>query len=179
MRKLKGKDTDSTIVHVAVGKLFPPLPRTGDRPIRSRNNKNNRTPVLSVSDFFNQLNTFVLTDIKNSFNNIRILLNRCKKKILKDIARSLIERGNSTYIEGREQWYLFVQDIIDTFLLKDVTPHKKVHHENPCIIHFSNKALNRLGLSKIFRLPGVVTSLPPARRIQNTLSDLQTRCPYS
>ena len=65
-------------------------------------------------------------------------------------------------MEGREQWYLYVSDIIDTLLWKDVTPpEKKSHHENPCIIHFVNKGFNRLGLSKIFRLPDVVAFLPP------------------
>ena len=159
--KAEGKETDSSTIHAAVGKLFPPLPRTRERPIRSRNNKNNRNPVLSISDFFNQLNSFILSNIKNSFNNIRILLNRCKKKLLKEIAYSIIERENFTYIDGRQQWHLYVSDIIDTFFLKNVTPQEKVHLENPCIINFTNKGFNRLGLSKIFRLPDVVASLPP------------------
>ena len=144
-----------------MGNLFPPLPRTGSRPTRSRNNKNNRTPILSISDFFDQLNTLILSNIKSSFNNIRILLNTCKKKLLKDIAYSIIERENFTYIEGREQWYLLISDIIETLLWKNVTPPEKVHLENPCIINFSNKGFNRLTLSKIFRSPDVIASLPP------------------
>ena len=161
-RKSRGKESDSTVLHAAVGKLFPPLPQTGVRPVHSRNNKNNRIPLLSISDFFNQLNSFILSDIKNSFNNTRILLNRCKKKLLREIAYSILERENFIYLEGREQWYLYILDVIDTLLWKDVTPpNPKAHHDNPCIIHFVNKGFNRLGLSKIFRLPDVVSSLPP------------------
>ena len=91
-----------------------------------------------------------------------MLLNRCKKKLLKEVAYSILERENFAYKEGREQWYLYVSDIIDTLLWKEIAPlEKKTHGKNPCIIHFINKGLNRLGLSKIFRLPDVVASLPP------------------
>ena len=158
--KAEGKETDSSILDAAIGKLFPPIPRAGVRPVRSRNNKKNRIPILSTSDFFSQLDSFILSDITKSFNKIRILLNTCKKKLLKEIAHSIIERENFNYIEDREQWYIYISDIIDTLFWKNVTPPEKVHHENPCIIHFSNKGLNRLGLSKIFRLPDIVSSLP-------------------
>ena len=160
--KSEGKEADSTTIHTAVGKLFPPVSRSGARPVRSRINRNNRISPLSTSDFFDELNSFLLSGIKKSFNNIRILLNKCKKKLLKEIAYSILERENFIYVEGREQWYLYISDIIDTLLWKDVTPpEKKSHHENPCIIHFVNKGFNRLGLSKIFRLHDVVAFLPP------------------
>ena len=158
--KAEGKDSSNN--HPAVGKLFPPLPRTGERPVRSRINRFNRISPISSSDFFDQLNSFIESDIKNSFNNIRILLNRCKKKLLKEIAYNVLERENFHYIESREQWYLYILDTIETLLWKDVTPpEKKSHRENPCIIHFVNKGLNRLGLSKIFKSANVVSLLPP------------------
>ena len=160
--KAEGKETDSSSLQSAVGKLFPPLPRTGNRPVRSRNNRNNRISPLSASEFFDQLNLFLTSDIKHSFNNIRILLNTCKKKLLKEVAYNIMERENFTYMEGREQWYLYVLDIIDTLLWKDVTPpEKKILRSNPCIIHFVNKGLNKLSLSKIFRSQDVIDSLPP------------------
>ena len=159
--KVAGKETNSSLIHPATGKLFPPIPRTGERPIRSRLNKNNRVPIQTVSQFFQLIDSYIIQDIKNSFNNIRILLNRSKKKLLKEIAHSIIERENFNYVEGREQWYIFISDIIDTLLLKDVMhPSKKDHYENPCIINFVNKGLNKLGISKIFRLPDVVEALP-------------------
>ena len=146
-----GKETDSQIRHSAVGKLFPRLPRTGDRPVRSNNNKNNRNSPISSSDFFNTLNSFLVSDIKNSFNNLRILLNGCKKKLLKEIAYNILERVDFVYIEEREQWYLYILDIIETLLWKDVTPpEKKSQRLNPCIIHFVNKGSQ-----------DVVNSLPP------------------
>ena len=168
--KAEGKDTDSSIIHSAVGKLFPPLPRTGVRPIRSRDNKNNRISVLSTSDFFDKLNSFLTSDIKSSFNDIRILLNSCKKKLMKEIAYNILERENFIYMEGREQWYLYIVDIIDTLLWKEIKPQeKKTRRENPCIIHFVNKGFNRLGVSKIFRSADVVALLPPQLQGENEI----------
>ena len=160
--KAAGKENDSHVIHSAVGKLFPPLPRSGDRPVRSRSNKNNRNPPSTSADFFSTFDSFFPSDIKNSFNNIRIILNSCKKKLLKEIAYNILERENFVYIESREQWYHYILDLIETRIWKAVTPPEKVsRRQNPCIIHFVNKGLNKLGLSKIFRSEDVVNSLPP------------------
>ena len=168
--RAEGKDTDSSIIHSAVGKLFPPLPRTGSRPVRSRNNKNNRTSPISLSDFFDQINLLIANEIKPSFNNIGILINRCKKKLLKEIAYSILERENFTYLEGREQWYLYILDVIDTLLWKPVaSPMKKPCRENPCVIHFVNKGFNKLGLSRIFKSDEVVLSLPTELQEENLI----------
>ena len=159
--KASGKETDSQVLHSAVGKMFPPLPRSRDRPVRSRANKNNRNPPTSSEDFFTTFDSFFPSDIKNSFNNIRIILNSCKKKLLKEIAYNILERENFVYIESREQWYHYILDVIETRLWKNVTPPEKTsYRQNPCIIHFVNKGLNKLGLSKIFRSEDVVNSLP-------------------
>jgi hypothetical protein len=160
--KASGKETDSQILHSAVGKMFPPLPRSGNRPIRSRANKNNRNPPSSSADFFTTFDSFFPSDIKNSFNNIRIILNCCKKKLLKEIAYNILERENFVYIDSREQWYHYILDVIETRLWKNVTPPEKTsYRKNPCIVHFVNKGLNKLGLSKIFQSEDVVNSLPP------------------
>lgn len=111
--------------------------------------------------FFITVDSFIISEIKSSYNNIRVLLNGCKKKLLKEIAYSILERENFVYIEDREQCYFYILDIIETLLWKEIPlPEKKKTRLNPCIIHFVNKGMNKLGLSKIFRSHDVVASLP-------------------
>ena len=51
----KGKETNSNIVHPAVGRLFPPLPRHGTRLSRSRESRNVKSSNLSCDEFFEHL----------------------------------------------------------------------------------------------------------------------------
>ena len=68
--------------------------------------------------FFTQLEEIFSTDIFHSFNRIRILLNTAKKKVLKEIAFYILNRSNYVFHPEREQWYLYIKDIIDTELFK-------------------------------------------------------------
>ena len=62
--KLGGTITDSTTVDTATGRIFPRLLRIGDRPIRSRQNRNNKTSAVSCDDFFtNVLNIEIDEDV--------------------------------------------------------------------------------------------------------------------
>ena len=45
----KSSDND-----VCIGKLFPPLQRTGDRPTRSRTNRNNKISAIDREGFFQE-----------------------------------------------------------------------------------------------------------------------------
>ena len=163
MKKCRGKRRIPKFCILLLGKCFLHfLDLEIDPFVRSRLNKNNRNPPTSSADFFNTFDSFFPSDLKNSFNNIRIILNRCKKKLLKEIAYNIMERENFVYIESREQWYHYILDLIETRIWKNVAPPEKtVYRKNPCIIHFVNKGLNKLGLSKIFRAEDVVASLPP------------------
>merc|ERR1712074_57665 len=73
-----------------VGRLFPPLPRKGPSVRRERGNRNNREENFTKDTFFEKLKTFITGDLKNSFYNIRILLNKMKKKTLKSIYEDII-----------------------------------------------------------------------------------------
>ena len=84
--KASDKVTNSSVIEPAVGRLFPPLPRHGLRPTRSRESRNEKSSNLSCADFFSSLNHLLLHDLHNSFNEIRKLLNLAKKKVLKEIA---------------------------------------------------------------------------------------------
>ena len=46
------RDTNSSVIEPAIGKLFAPLPRNGLRPCRSRENRNDKSFNLSCSEFF-------------------------------------------------------------------------------------------------------------------------------
>ena len=106
------------------GKLFPPLPRSS-RQYRSRDNRNNHSSILSCEEFFEKLDALIRTDLHNTFNEIRKMLNIAKKKVLKEIAFQIMERDNFTFHENRFQIYEYILDVIDTEFLKEEEPIKK------------------------------------------------------
>ena len=158
------KETDSSIVQPAVGKLFPPLPRSS-RSIRSRESRNNHSSNISCEEFFEILGNLIQHDILNSFNEIRKTLNITKKKVLKEIAFHIMERDSDsfTFYQNRFQIYHYVLDIIDTKLFKPPTPvQKKKAPKNVVTIRFVNKGLDHIHVSKIFRSAAVTSLLPEA-----------------
>ena len=159
--KASKKETDSTVVHPAVGKLFPPLPRHGNRLTRSRDSRNNHSSQISCDEFFAKLDQLFLTDIRNSFNEIRKILNLAKKKVLKEIAFHILERDKFTFYENRYQWYHYILDIIDTKFFKSKSiPVKKSPPRNVVVIRFVNKGLDELHINNIFHSPEVISELP-------------------
>ena len=156
------KETDSSVLHPAVGKLYPALPRSS-RSVRSRGNRNNHSSNLSSSEFFQSVDDLIQNDLHNSFFEIRKILDRVKKKVLKEIAFQIMERETFTFYENRFQIYHYILDIIDTKLLKEETPVKKRKApKNVISIRFVNKGLDDIHLSKIFRSPEVISLLPEA-----------------
>ena len=156
------KETDSSVRHPAVGKLFPPLPRSS-RQYRSRDNRTNHSSILSCEEFFEKLDTLIRTDLHNTFNEIRKMLNIAKKKVLKEIAFQIMERDNFTFHENRFQIYEYILDVIDTKFLKEEEPIKKRKApKNVISIQFVNKGLEDIHVSKIFRSPEVTSLLPEA-----------------
>ena len=147
-------------MHPAVGKLYPPLPRS-NRQFRSRENRNNHASSVSCEDFFTMVDNLIINDMHNSFNEIRKILNLAKKGVLKEIAFQILERDNFTFHENRFQVYEYILDIIDTkFLKADPPKNRKKTPVNVVTIRFVNKGLEDIHLSKIFRSSDV-TSLPP------------------
>ena len=156
------KETDSSVRHPAVGKLFPPLPRSS-RQFRSRENRNNHSSNLSCGEFFEILDNLILNDLHNSFNEIRKTLNLAKKKVLKEIAFQIMERDNFTFHENRFQIYEYILDIIDSKFLKEEEQIKKRKTpKNVITIKFVNKGLEDIHMSKILRSSEVTSLLPAA-----------------
>ena len=69
--------------------------------------------------------------MKESFNTIRIILNNTKKTVLKEIAYTILNKDdNFTFLDKRQQWYLYILDIIDTkFLNQQMTRMIKPNQE--------------------------------------------------
>ena len=158
--KASDKETDSSVIEPAIGKLYPPLPRNGTRPSRTRENRNNRTSLHSCQEFFTKLDFLLNHDIHNSFNEIRKILNDTKKKVLKDIAFHILERDVYTFYDNRFQWYHYILDIIDTKFLKTPVETKKVRPKNVVTIKFVNKGLDDIHISNIFRSREAISLLP-------------------
>ena len=145
-----------------IGNRYPPIPRTGIRPIRSRENRNNRFSAVSAKDFFDHLDHLLKTNVRNSFFEIRVILDRAKKKVLKEIAFHLMERDVFVYSERYEPWYVYISDIIDTKLYKTPSQTLKPTPKNVCTVRFSNKGIDDIKLPQIFRSPEVIALLPPS-----------------
>ena len=161
--KATDKVTDSKVNEPAVGRLFPPLPRHSGRPIRSRENRNDKTSILSCADFFSTVTNLISDDLQNSFNEIRKLLNVVKKPVLKEIAFHIMERDMFTFIDERSQWYDYILDIIETKLLKvQPEPKRKPFPKNVVTIKFVNKGMDDIHLNKIFRSKEVLDLMPSA-----------------
>ena len=159
--KASDKETDSSVVEPAIGKLFPPLTRNGTRNSRSRQNRNIHSSQITCQEFFDKLDYLLNHDIHNSFNDIRKTLNLAKKKVLKEIAFYILERDTFTFYENRFQWYHYILDIIDTKFLKIPEQiNKKKTPVNVVTINFVNKGLDDIHISKIFRSPAVTSLLP-------------------
>jgi hypothetical protein len=161
--KARDKVNDCSMIHDDVGKSFLgfPAPRNGARPARNRENRNNKDIVISCEQFFSSLEDIFTNDLIHSFNRIRIILNKIKKKTLKDIAFHILNRTVYTFHPEREQWYLYILDIINTkFFKKSTLPAKKSAPENVCTIKFVNKGIEKLNMSGIFRHTDVISSLP-------------------
>ena len=158
--KASDKETDSSVLEPAIGRLYPPLPRTTNRSSRSRENRNNHTSQISCHEFFDKLDYLLHHDIHNSFNEIRTTLNVAKKKVLKEIAFHIMERDTFTFYESRYQWYHYILDIIDTKFLKPSEIKKKSPPKNVVTIKFVNKGLDHIHVSTIFRSPEVTSLLP-------------------
>ena len=161
--KARDKNNNCSIIHKAVGKSYKgyPITRRGSRPTRNRENRNNKSSNITCNDFFTNLDSILQMDLLHSFYRIRVLLDQAKKKTLKEIAFRIHNRSEIHLHEKRQQWYLYILDIIDTKLLQvePEVPKKKVP-ENICTIKFINKGMDLINLSELLRQQDVLQSLP-------------------
>ena len=133
--KANDKESDSSVLEPAIGRLFPPLSRHGSRTVRSRENRNEKSSQLTCTEFFEKVEYLLANDILNSFNEIRKSLNLIKKNVLKEIAFHIMER-DLPFHEKYFQWYHYILDIIDTKFLKPTSvidkPRPKCFYHQFC-----------------------------------------------
>ena len=123
--------------------------------------KNNLTESHSLENFFDTLNHVLLTQKKDALYILRVLLNKCKKKLLKAIAAELLNNNRLFDFDYKnEQYYLYILDIIDSKMFKPKqVPTKKIP-KHICTVSFDNKGLEAIRLAKILHDPEVVLKLP-------------------
>ena len=67
---------------ITIGKIYPPIPRYGERFCRYRKNRNCKTSRTTKVEFIEFFNKQLNEDLKHSFLHIRKYLDMCKKKTL-------------------------------------------------------------------------------------------------
>ena len=116
-----------------------------------------------MEEFFNLVQDNMKNDLKMGFNNIRITLNKIKKKDLKSIAANILLSGDTLYeYTVRKQWYDYILDIINTKVYKQgnkVKQNKKIP-KNICIIPFINKGLEDINVRKIMKDKLLMEKMP-------------------
>ena len=103
-----------------------------------------------------------------SYNKIRILLDKTKKKVLKEVAYTIMMEKNAIHeYEIYYQWYDYILDAIDS---KIYTPIKSKEKKSPmivCVVKYTNKGLDDINLQKIMRHGEIVNTLPDNVRDQD------------
>ena len=75
VKKARNKVNNCAVVHEAVGKSYQgfPIPRTGVRPTRNRENRNHRDSIISCEDFFSSLEDIFQNDLNGLVTRSNIL----------------------------------------------------------------------------------------------------------
>ena len=167
---LNDRVRNSTNTDESVGYLFPPMGRTNQRPVRSRNRNHLPNPITTeafFADIYKALNDLP----KSAFNFIRKVLDKCCKKLLKKIAQNII---NTTFPcvadPGNYQAHCYILDIIDTKIFKPSYKSKsKLPPENLCIVQFNSKAIEMIRLPSILKNHEVIKLLPDVLQKQENI----------
>ena len=148
-----------------IGKLFPPLPRYGDRlsglNTRTRNGSRNRDEHTNFFNLFEThfYNLFLSFDPPTRADSIRKHLDQLNKREVKKVISDIVDEIPSCS-DDRLRWYEYALDIINTKTFK-VTKEKE--RRAPKFIFpmtFRNKGLDSIKLGNFFRLEEVRSLLP-------------------
>ena len=147
---------------IPVGCNFPSIPRSRTRVVRSRRGRNNHDVHMSTQTFFETLNNILRNEPKEILYTLRILLNKFKKKLLKNIASQIMQSIYSLTTDPKmEHYHMYILDIIDTKLYKPKnTTAKKAPSKFRCTVDFQNKAIETVRLASILRNAHVINLLP-------------------
>lgn len=99
---------------------------------------------------------------------IHIMLNNAKKKILKNIVFSILNRSYKyTFLSNREHWHAYIVDIIDTKVLK-IKGKKdwETINKNVWVINSENKGFDKIHISSIFLCEDAISLLSEPLQIR-------------
>ena len=141
-----------------IGKLFPPLPRHGNKYVDQRT-RTHRNSTPSHSDLSLLLEQIRDSPFSERGNKCRKLLDGFQQKHLRKLAREANKRLDSCNDQDK-RWFEQIVDIFFTKIYKE--PPKKVKPRPKYIlpIFFENKGLQFLRLSSILHDDDVKSKLP-------------------
>ena len=148
-----------------IGKLFPPLPRYGDRSsglnTRTRNGSRNRDEHTNFFNLFEThfYNLFLSFDPPTRANSIRKHLDQLNKREVKKVISDIVDEIPSCS-DDRLRWYEYALDIINTKKFKVTKEKEKRAPKFIFPMTFRNKGLDSIKLGNFFRLEEVRSLLP-------------------
>ena len=152
-------------VDAPIGKLFPPLPRYGERTpglnTRTRNGSRNRD---EHTNFFNLFEThfyhlFLSFEPSARADSIRKHIDQLNKREVKKMISDIVDEIPSCS-DDRLRWYEYALDIINTKRFKVEKEKKKRAPKFIFPMTFRNKGLDSIKLGNIFRSEEVRSLLP-------------------
>ena len=153
------RDRDNNL---PIGRLFPSIIRNTERSIRIRNrNKNKQITINSLETFFKSFFEIYNNNIKDTFYETRVILNKLKKKILSKIVLAILNRNPIINFNIKyEIYYEYIVDVIDTKIYHPKPFVKKIPPKYICTVNFENKAIENIKLSKILHDKDIIKTLP-------------------
>ena len=148
-----------------IGKLFPPLPRYGERfpslDTRTRNGSRNRD---EHTNFFNIFEThffdlFLSFEPHERADSIRKHLDQLNKKEVKKVVADIVDELPSCS-DDKLRWYEYALDIINTKRFKVEVKKEKRTPKFIFPMTFRNKGLDSIKLGSFFRMEEVRSLLP-------------------
>ena len=147
------------------GKLFPPIPRYGERlaglSTRTRNGSRN---VNESTNFFNIFERhfyelYLSFEPKSRASSIRKYLEQLTRKEAKKIVADIVDELPSCP-DDKLRWYEYTLDVINTKRYKEINKKPKKAPKYIFPMKFKNKGLDAIKLGRIFRRDEVRSLLP-------------------
>ena len=146
-----------------VGKLFPPLPRHGNKFVDQRT-RTHRNSTQSHSDLDLLLEQINQSPMLERGSTCRKILDSFQQKHLRKLAYEANKRLDSCSDQVK-RWLDLIVDTFFTKIFKEEPPKKlKSRPKYILPIYFDNKGLQLLRLNRILHEPDVKTKLPPEFR---------------
>ena len=145
--------------NVPIGKLFPPLPRTGNRLLnngRMRNKNSENRKLANLDCFIAHLNNF---NIKQRSNECRKTLEGFRKQELRKLALQA-SKELTTSDDDNIRLLKLILDTAFTKCFKEEPSRKRKSPEFLFPMYFCNKGLSLIRMSCILHDKDVIASLP-------------------